>query len=44
MYSFIYRGLNVQLCRECAEPMYEAVELMKEKVTHIRAIKEASEK
>ena len=41
MYSFIYRGLNVQLCRECAEPMYEAVELMKEKVTHIRAIKEA---
>ena len=41
MYSFIYSGLNVHLCRECATPMYEAVELMKEKVTRIRAIKEA---
>ena len=44
MYSFIWRGLNAQLCKECAEPMYEAVELMKKKVAHIRAIKEASEK
>jgi hypothetical protein len=41
MYSFIWRGLNAQLCKECAEPMYEAVELMKKKVAHIRAIKEA---
>jgi hypothetical protein len=41
MYSFIYRGLNVQLCRECATPMYNAVDLMKEKVTCRRAEQEA---
>ena len=41
LYSFIYRGLNVQLCKECAKPMYDAIDLMKEKVTRIREIKEA---
>ena len=44
MYSFIWRGLNAQLCRECATPMYEAVDLMKANVTRIREIKEAREK
>ena len=41
MYSFIWKGFTVHLCKNCATPMYEAVEVMKEKVTRIRAIKEA---
>jgi len=44
LYSFIYRGLNVQLCRECATPMYEATDLMKEKVTLKRVEQEARKK
>jgi hypothetical protein len=44
LYSFIYRGLNVQLCRECAKPMYDAVDLVKEKVARRRAEQEARER
>jgi hypothetical protein len=31
-FSFDWTGLNAQLCKDCAQPMYEAVEQMKEAI------------